>query len=126
MQTWEGYGAVIVTNVVLGERAGVDRGASVDAGATSTVDARTRSTLEATATSKIEGFDKTFGAVVAFNSIGWKPSNILFNALDALLGDPLISSAFNGAAGVRRAGVDPRHDVTAAGDVSVTARRRRR
>ena len=34
--------------------------------------------------------------MLAFNSIGWKPSNILFNAVDALLGDPLISSAFNG------------------------------
>jgi len=34
---------------------------------------------------------------VAFNSIGWKSSNILFNAIDALLGDPLISGAFDGA-----------------------------
>ena len=34
---------------------------------------------------------------MAFNSIGWKSTNILFNALDALLGDPLISGAFDGA-----------------------------
>ncbi len=35
--------------------------------------------------------------VVAFNSIGWKPQNILFNALDAILGDPLLADeAFDG------------------------------
>ena len=34
--------------------------------------------------------------VLAFNSIGWKPQNVLFNAIDAIVGDPLISSAFNG------------------------------
>ena len=37
------------------------------------------------------------GIELAFNTIGWKPTNLLFAALDALLGDPLISSAFGGA-----------------------------
>ena len=37
-----------------------------------------------------------FNFSIAFNSLGWKAQNILFNAIDALLGDPLISSAFNG------------------------------
>ena len=84
--------------------------------------AENTSTLDATATSKIEGFDKTFGAVVAFNSIGWKSSNILFNALDALLGDPLISSAFDGAQTPSDAQAwirDTTLDV--GGDVTVTA-----
>ncbi len=35
--------------------------------------------------------------MLAFNTIGWKPSNVLFAAVDALLGDPLISTAFGGA-----------------------------
>ena len=61
-----------------------------------TVAASNTATLSAIAKSQIEGFDKTFGAVLAFNTIGWKPSNILFNAVDAILGDPLISTAFNG------------------------------
>ena len=101
----------------------MDRGARPSTrGGDSSVDARrTRRRLDATATSKIEGFDKTFGAVVAFNSIGWKSSNILFNALDALVGDPLISSAFNGAqasdaqAWIRNTTLD------AGGSISVTA-----
>ena len=36
------------------------------------------------------------GVELAFNTIGWKRSNLLFDALDALLGDPLISTAFGG------------------------------
>ena len=36
------------------------------------------------------------GMELAFNTIGWKRSNILFAAVDALIGDPLISSAFGG------------------------------
>ena len=55
----------------------------------------TSSQIDATATSQIEAWT-AIGAVLAFNSIGWKPSNILFNAVDALLGDPLISTAFDG------------------------------
>ena len=48
---------------------------------------------------------------MAFNSIGWKSSNILFNALDALLGDPLISGRVRRREhAVRRAGLDPEHD----------------
>src|SRR5262249_4684899 len=36
------------------------------------------------------------GVTLAFNSIGWQAQNVLFNALDALLGDPLLASAFGG------------------------------
>ena len=63
--------------------------------------------MDATATSKIEAWDN-LSFVLAFNSIGWKPSNILFNAIDAILGDPLISSAFNGEQAVRGARLHPR------------------
>ena len=51
--------------------------------------------IDATSTSHIEAWTAV-SVVLVFNSIGWKPSNILFNAVDALLGDPLISAAFNG------------------------------
>src|SRR5260221_5124252 len=37
-----------------------------------------------------------FGVTLAFNSIGWKPQNILFNAVDAIISEPAISSAFRG------------------------------
>ena len=35
------------------------------------------------------------GSCWPFNSVGWQPSNALFNSLEALLGDPMISTAFN-------------------------------
>ena len=59
------------------------------------LDAENVAQIDATASSTIEAWDAT-SVVLAFNSIGWKPSNILFNAVDALIGDPLISGAFNG------------------------------
>ena len=40
--------------------------------------------------------DTGVGVTLAFNTLGWKSQNILFNAVDALLGDPLISEAFHG------------------------------
>ena len=33
------------------------------------------------------------GVTLAFNSLGWEAQNVLFNTIDALLGDPLIASA---------------------------------
>jgi len=119
--TWAGFGAVMVTNVVLSSAQAWIEGESVDAAGLE-VSAENVSTLEATATSKIEGFDQTFGAVVAFNSIGWRSSNVLFNALDALLGDPLLSDAFDGASTPSDAQAwvrDTQVDVT--GDVLVSA-----
>ena len=56
-----------------------------------------RSLIDATLLSSFSSAGTAIGIMLAFNSIGWKPSNILFNAVDALLGDPLISSAFDGA-----------------------------
>ena len=61
----------------------------------------------------------TLSAVVAFNSIGWKPSNLLFNAVDALVGDPLISER------VRRRSSRPRRTAYIR-DADVTASRRPR
>jgi hypothetical protein len=59
------------------------------------VDAQNVSRIDATTESKMEAWDAK-SLVVAFNSVGWKAQNIFFNALDALLGDPVISSAFGG------------------------------
>ena len=57
-QTWAGFGAVMVTNVVLSSAQAWIEGGSVGAGAVS-VGAENSSTLDATATSKIEAFDKS-------------------------------------------------------------------
>ncbi|MDA7497387.1 hypothetical protein N8494_01605, partial [bacterium] len=34
------------------------------------------------------------GVVLAFNTVGWESPNLLFNTIDAILGDPLLASAF--------------------------------
>ena len=39
---------------------------------------------------------QSIGIALAFNTVGWGRSNLLFAAVDALLGDPLISEAFGG------------------------------
>src|SRR5207248_325788 len=36
---------------------------------------------------------------LAFNSIGWDGQNVLFNTIDALIGDPLIAGAFGNEVG---------------------------
>src|SRR5690606_36144312 len=56
-----------------------------------------------------------------FNSVGWKPQNILFNAIDAILGDPLISEAFNGEQPARAHAYISGSTVDVDGDVSVAA-----
>ncbi|MCZ7598728.1 MAG: hypothetical protein M5U09_14690 [Gammaproteobacteria bacterium] len=61
------------------------------------VKADNTSTMDATTKGATQSGDKAIGVVLAFNSVGWEASNVLFNAVDALLGDPLISEAFNGA-----------------------------
>ena len=84
--------------------------------------ASTTAKIDATSTTKIEAFDKSLGFVAVFNTIGWKPSNLLFNLVDAILGDPLTSSAFNGDATPSAARAFIRDTpVTATGALSVTA-----
>ena len=36
------------------------------------------------------------GVTLAFNTIGWESQNVLFNAIDALLGSPTLANAFGG------------------------------
>ncbi|MGD8350341.1 MAG: hypothetical protein PVI79_13925, partial [Gammaproteobacteria bacterium] len=61
------------------------------------VDAKNTSALDATTKGSTQSGDSAVGAVLAFNSVGWNASNVLFNAVDALLGDPIVSEAFDGA-----------------------------
>ena len=62
------------------------------------------------------------GILLAFNTVGWGRSNLLFAALDALMGDPLISSAFGGALHPAESLASVTNSpITSAGGVSVTA-----
>ena len=75
----------LVTNIVL---AGAPRVVTdVDATADSvTVDAETTAGIDATILSSTSTGDDGFGFTLAFNSIGWRAQNFLFNAVDAFLG----------------------------------------
>ena len=53
---------------------------------------------------------QSVGVELAFNTIGWERSNLLFAALDALLGDPLISIGVRRPAAGADRGVDHRLD----------------
>ncbi|MEA2197211.1 MAG: mucin9, partial [Solirubrobacteraceae bacterium] len=119
VQPWTGLGAVIVTNVILDAADAYMTNGALSA-ANVTLDAENVAQIDATATSTIEAWDAT-SVVLAFNSIGWKPSNILFNAVDALIGDPAISGAFNGEQAAEAQAYLQDVTVNASGDLSLTA-----
>ena len=120
VSTWDGFGGVIVTNLVLSRANAWIAGSDVGTGGSVTVDAKNVSQLTATANTKVEGWT-AYSGIAAFNSIGWKPSNVLFNAIDALIGDPLISSAFDGEQPAEARAWIAGTPLDVGGDLSVTA-----
>ena len=58
------------------------------------IDARNTSTLDAKTISTTTSGDTGVGVTLAFNTLGWESQNLLFNTIDALIGDPLIADAF--------------------------------
>ncbi|MBE9183045.1 hypothetical protein IQ268_31410, partial [Oculatella sp. LEGE 06141] len=56
-------------------------------------------TITAEVINATESGDKAIGVTLAFNTIGWQPQNILFNTVDALIGDPAIADAFGASGG---------------------------
>ena len=88
--------AQIVTNLVLSSADASLTDSTVAAAGAVVVQARNASGVDARLRSSAQTGDTAYGFLVAFNSVGWKPQNVLFNAIDALLGDPLLSEAFDG------------------------------
>ncbi|MHC5029149.1 MAG: hypothetical protein ACYTGR_20555, partial [Planctomycetota bacterium] len=87
----------IVTNTVLSSaKAYIDDATVTSTAGNIALDAQNTSAIDATLLSATSTGDTAVGITLAFNTLGWQPQNILFNAIDALLGDPLISEAFNG------------------------------
>ncbi|HEY3484587.1 MAG TPA: hypothetical protein VGK49_04340, partial [Ilumatobacteraceae bacterium] len=117
--SWDGKGAVVVTNVLLSSANAFVADGDLT-GHDVTVSATNASTMDATATSKIESWDNV-SFVLSFNSIGWKPSNLLFNLIDAFLGDPLISDVFDGQQPSEAIASLDDVDVHASGNLAVTA-----
>ena len=60
------------------------------------VDAKNTSGIDATLLSTTDSGDEGIGLTLAFNTLGWQSQNVLFNTIEALLGDPIISGALGG------------------------------
>ena len=62
---------------------------------------------------------------LAFNTIGWKSENVLFSAIDALLGDSLLAGAFSGENPSNATATMLDTVVNASGELTVSAAGRR-
>ena len=95
--------AQIATNRVLGSATALVQNSVLDLAGDLVVTATNSALIDATLlTSAYSGADSV-GVVLAFNTVGWKSTNVLFNAIDAILGDP--SSAACSAKSSRRSRV---------------------
>ena len=92
---WAG-GGQIATNVVLAEANAAIVASDVTTTGDLLVSAKNTSGIDATVLSSVTSTDTSVGITLAFNALGWKASNVLFNTIDAILGDPLISGALGG------------------------------
>src|SRR5262249_49131192 len=90
--------ALIATNLVQSAADAHVTGSSIAStgGGDVAVDAQNSATLDASALNATTSGGAGVGVTLAFNSIGWKPQNVLFNAVDAIIGDPAVSTAFGG------------------------------
>lgn len=82
---------VIATNALLSRAVAYVINSSVTTTSTDTtgnavLDAKNTSSIDATTKASIESGDTAFGITLAFNTLGWKPQNLLFATLDVLLG----------------------------------------
>ncbi|KPK01262.1 MAG: hypothetical protein AMS20_13940 [Gemmatimonas sp. SG8_28] len=85
------------------------------------VEAHDTAVLDATTSSAGSSGDTAYTFTLAFNTVGWKPQNFLFNSIDAILGDPLVSSAFGGSQPALVSAYIVDSTVTADADIDVSA-----
>ena len=118
---------IIATNLVQSVAKAYAKGNTLTASSTVptfgniNIDARNTSRIDATTKGSVQSGDTAVGVLLAFNSVGWKASNILFNAVDTLIGDPAISNAFDGAGQGSVTAYLEDVTVVADGDVTVSA-----
>ena len=122
-------GGLVVTNVMLASATAtiVDSvvTTTVPSGSTAAGDivatATNSAVLDATAESTIDATSGE-GVVFAFNSVGWQPQNLLFNLVETVLGDPLISDeGFDDETPAMATATVANSDLDADGAISVTA-----
>src|SRR5690606_18857441 len=82
----------LVTNVVLARADAYALNSSLTSTTGDiTVDARSGALIDATLHSSVGSGDEAISFAIAFNTIGWQAQNVFFNAIDALLGDPVLA-----------------------------------
>jgi hypothetical protein len=112
----------IATNVVLSQANAYVSGSDITTTAGDlTIQARNNSQIDAQTLSATTSGDTAVGVVLAFNTIGWQAQNVLFNTLDALLGDPVIASALGDAEPAQVQAYILNSDVDAAGGITLSA-----
>ena len=111
----------VVTNVVLSSADAYVADSDVTTTGDVLLDAANTSGIDATVLSATGSGDTGVGITLAFNTLGWKSQNFLFNAVDALLGDPLISGAFDGEQPAATRAYLQDSVIDAEGDLTLTA-----
>jgi hypothetical protein len=111
----------VVTNVVLSSAEAYAVDSDILTAGDVRLDASHTSGMDATIHSATNTGDTGVGITLAFNTLGWKSQNFLFNAVDALLGDPLISGAFDGQQPAATLAYLRDTVIDAGGDLALTA-----
>jgi hypothetical protein len=83
----------LATNLVLADATATVQDSAVTTTGGVEVIARNRAGIDATALAATASGDTAVGVTIAFNSIGWASQNVLFNAIDALIGFDALGSA---------------------------------
>ncbi len=113
---------ILATNRVLGSATAIVSHAFVDATGSVVVEARNDADIEALVRASVASDSFAFGVIMAFNTIGWRPTNVFFATIDALIGDPLVeNAAFGGEQQVQSRACVENSPVSATGAVRVTA-----
>ena len=111
----------IATNVVLADAHASVNDSTIDVTGDVVVEATNAAGIDATVLTSTTSGDLAVSIALAFNTIGWASQNFLFNAIDAILGDSLISSALYPNAQAETHASIARTDITAGGSVLIGA-----
>jgi len=87
-----------------------------------TINAENTSLIDARTLSSTTSGDTGVGVTLAFNTIGWESQNVLFNTVDALIGDPLIANAFGNQSPADARAYIIDSSVDSAGAINLTAK----
>ena len=118
---------LIATNTLQGGAEAYIKGSSITTSGTGsgqgdvTVSATNSATMDAHLVDATSSGAEAVALTLAFNTLGWAPQNILFNTVDALIGDPAIADAFGADQGAGATAYVEDTTVDATGLLTVSA-----